>query len=73
MPASTEIQKILKQVSLLDQDSKIILVEKILKQMKKRGRRAKPVSTLTSLKGMGSEIWRDKNIDKYVEDERQWD
>lgn len=33
----------------------------------------KEVIHLTELNELGSEIWKDVNIDDYVEGERQWD
>lgn len=33
----------------------------------------RPTHSLLELNGLGMEIWKDINIDRYVEQERKWD
>jgi hypothetical protein len=75
MSIETQVKDILSQIKKLDHETKIELTNGIVDLLKankiKNGRRTK--ARLTDLNELGSEIWRDVNIDQYVERERQWD
>ncbi len=66
------IDNILSQVRQLDYLDKINLLEKVISLIKEENMVKEQVK-LTSISGLGSEIWKDVDIDKYVENERQWD
>ncbi|MBS3772466.1 MAG: hypothetical protein KGY69_19600 [Bacteroidales bacterium] len=67
------IKEILNQISKLEDDKKIQVMERILKMLKKEEKTQNSKPKLKNLKGLGADIWRDIDIDKYVERERQWD
>lgn len=67
------IKEILNQISKLEDDKKIQVMERILKMLKKEEKAQNSKTKLKNLKGLGADIWRDVDIDKYVERERQWD
>jgi hypothetical protein len=73
MAASLNINDILSQVKQLDKEEQLTLLQRIAFLLK-RTETPKTASTrLTSLSGMGSEIWKSTDdIDKYIEGERQW-
>jgi len=47
------------------------LLKKITSMVKKENPWAKHVK-LSEISGIGSSIWRDVNIDNYIDNERQW-
>lgn len=66
------VDTILNQVRQLDYMDRINLLERVISLIKKENVVKERVK-LTSISGLGSEIWKDVDIDKYVENERQWD
>lgn len=74
MEKSLRIQYILSQIKELDYDSKLSLAERLIKQLRLTKKSDKPIThKLSELNTLGSEVWKDVNIEKYVEEERQWD
>lgn len=74
MATVSQIDKILSQISKLDYESRLYLMQKLLRQIRKdREKHSSPVHHLIELESLGSEIWKDINIDEYVQQERQWD
>jgi hypothetical protein len=73
MAASLNINDILYQVKQLDKEDQLTLLQRIAFLLK-REERTKPTSIrLTSLSGLGSEIWKSTDdIDHYIDTERQW-
>ena len=73
MAASLNINDILSQVKQLDKEDQLTLLQRMT-YLLKRGEAKKPTSIrLTSLSGLGSEIWNSvDSIDKYIDEERQW-
>lgn len=73
MSASLNINDILSQVKQLDKEDQLTLLQR-LASLLKRTEATKPTSArLTSLSGLGSEIWKsDSDIDSYIDEERQW-
>jgi len=72
METSIQIDKIIDQITIFDNTSKIYLIEKILKTIQTHTDE-KTISKLTELNGLGSNIWKNIDIEKYIEKERQWD
>ena len=73
MAASLNINDILAQVKQLDKEDQLTLLQRMA-YLLKRGEAKKTISNrLTSLSGLGSEIWSSvDSIDKYIDEERQW-
>ncbi len=72
--SSLNINDILSQVKQLDKEDQLTLLQRIASLLK-RTQTAKPTSSvrLTSLSGLGSEIWKSADdIDTYMDGERQW-
>lgn len=72
--ASLNINDILSQVKQLDKEDQLTLLQRIASLLK-RTQTTKPTSSaqLTSLAGLGSEIWKSADdIDRYIDGERQW-
>lgn len=63
---------ILAEIKQLDFPEKIFILEKIISLIKKdniqKGR-----SKLSDLNHLGSEIWKNVDIDQYINKEREWD
>ncbi|SHF73555.1 hypothetical protein [Flavisolibacter ginsengisoli] len=74
MPTSLNINDILSQVKQLDKEDQLTLLQRMAYLLKRREtKKATPSARLTSLSGMGSEIWKSQDsIDKYLDEERQW-
>ena len=66
------ISDILSQIKQLNHLDRINILEKVVSLIKKESLEEKRVS-LSSIGGLGSEIWKETDIDKYIENERQWD
>lgn len=80
MDESVKVNNILSQISKLDYNSRLYIIkklvkdEKLVKDLRKNEKRTKPFShKLTDLNSLGSEIWKDIDIDHYVQQERQWE
>ena len=73
MMTTITIKEILHQISKLEDDKKIQVMERILKMLKKEEKIQNSKPKLNYLRGLGADIWRDVDIDKYVEREREWD
>lgn len=73
MAASLNINEILSKIKQLDKEDQLTLLQRML-YLLKRGESKKAASLrLTSLSGLGSEIWKSTDsIDKYIDEERQW-
>jgi len=66
------IDNILDQIKQLDHLDRINILEKVVSLIKNESVEKQRVS-LSSISGLGSEIWKATDIDKYIENERQWD
>lgn len=73
MAGTLNINDILSQVKQLDKDDQFTLLQR-LAFLLKRTEATKATSVhLTSISGLGSEIWKSANeIDNYIDEERQW-
>jgi hypothetical protein len=73
MAASLNIDDILSQVKQLDKEDQLTLLQRIAYLLKRRETKKTTSTRLTSLTGLGSDIWKSGDeIDKYIEEERQW-
>ena len=74
MPTSINIEDILSLVKQLNKEEQLTLLQRMAYLLKRRETKKTTSSTrLTSLSGMGSEIWKGQDsIDKYLDEERQW-
>ena len=70
MDVSVKINEIVKQVTSLDYNSKIQMAEKILSLLKKQKKDDSSSVNLTHLKGLGSEMWNQIDVDSYLKNER---
>ena len=66
------IGKIVSQIKKLKHSEKINVLEKLVSLIKSESEAGERIH-LSSINGLGSEIWKDTDIDEYVENERQWD
>jgi len=66
------IGNIVSQIKKLNHSEKINILEKVVFLIKNESAGGERI-TLSSINGLGSEIWKETDIDKYVENERQWD
>jgi hypothetical protein len=72
MPTSLNINDILSQVKRLDKEEPLNLLQRLVRLLRKTEIAKTSSLRLTSLSGLGSEVWRNANIDKYIDEERQW-
>jgi hypothetical protein len=73
MDTSIQVRNILSRTRKLGYEAKLYLVEKLIQQLKSSTDKKSQPRRLSELTGLGSEIWKDVDIDKYVQEERQWD
>ena len=65
-------QSIFREVDTLDYTDKLHLLTYIMKDLIKSG--AKTKHNLSELRGLGKEMWQDRDIDSYIQNERAlWD
>jgi hypothetical protein len=73
MAASININNILSQVKQLDKEDQLTLLQRLASLLKKAEADKAAALHLTSLSGLGSEIWKStSDIDNYIDEERQW-
>ena len=73
MATSLSINDILDQVKQLDEKSRLTLLQRLTNLLKRDAAHKSRTISLTSLSGMGSEIWKStKDIDDHIDGERQW-
>jgi hypothetical protein len=73
--SSVNINKLLELISRLDYSQKIDVVESILGMLKQKPNMEKEETNtkLSELKGLGAEIWKNTNVEKYIQEERRWE
>ena len=73
MAASLNINEILSQVKQLDKEDQLTLLQRMAYLLKRRETKKNTSTRLTSLTGLGSDIWKNADeINKYIDEERQW-
>ncbi len=72
MDTSLNINAILSQVKKLDKVDQITLIQQLALLLKRTEKTNTTSVRLTSLAGLGSEVWKDTDIDSYIDGERQW-
>lgn len=73
MATSLNINDILSQVKQLDKEDQLTLLQRMAYLLKRRETKKTTSNPLTSISGLGSEIWKSADeIDKYIDEERQW-
>jgi hypothetical protein len=71
MHTAPGLNKILSQVKKLNKLDQTALLKKITAMVQGEGHAGKAVK-LSEISGLGASVWRDVNIDQYVDSERQW-
>jgi hypothetical protein len=71
MDAELKLNKILLQVQKLNKFEQVALLKKISSLLNGNKQSQKPVR-LIEISGLGSSLWHNIDIDKYVDEERQW-
>ncbi|OQX79880.1 MAG: hypothetical protein B6D64_04140 [Bacteroidetes bacterium 4484_276] len=72
METTLRINELIDQISPLNDQSKILLIS-MIKKMIDRKQVEKKRHLITDLSGLGSGIWKNVNVDSFIENERQWD
>ena len=73
MAASLNINDILSQVKQLGKEDQLTLLQRMAYLLKRSEAKKTTLARLTTLSGVGSEIWKSsEQIDKYIDEERQW-
>ena len=76
MEKSLEIRNILFRIKKLDYQASLVLMENLAKHLRRTKKEIGFTASsrrLTELNGLGSEIWKNVDIDQYIRKERQWD
>ena len=64
------VSTIYHQVEMLDNVSKIDLLQKILSSLKLNSLSQEKKHSLSELKGLGKELWKKTDIENYIKNER---
>ncbi len=77
MGKSTKVDQVVKNLHLLNEEEKVIVLKRLVKLMKEPQNaisKNKKVPKLTDLAGVGKEVWEKINVDQYIRDLRsEWD
>ena len=65
------VNEILSEVKQLDKEEQINLLERLVLLIRRKQSTSND-SKLSSITGIGSDIWSNMDIDKYIESEREW-
>jgi hypothetical protein len=71
MNAELGLNEILSQVKKLNKLDQVTLLEKIKAMLQSKSKLAKPAK-LSEISGLGSSLWSNVDIDRYIDNERQW-
>lgn len=69
MPKAIDIQELLAQIKQLGKHEQMTLLNKLILIVRRSNDTQTPLSAIS---GIGADIWKDIDIDKYVESEREW-
>ena len=73
MDSTLNINQIVNEIEKLDYNDKINILSKIAILLK-RDEKVHQINSITRLKGLGKNIWKDTNADTYIREEREsWD
>ena len=73
MAQSIPLHTLLSQVEQLNTEDQLTLLQRIAQLLKSNTVSPKAAVSLTKLSGLGSDIWKGKKeIDSYLESEREW-
>lgn len=74
MDNSNTIKSILAQISNLDFEARLQLMELMKLQIRTANKKLGSSNTkLIDLHQLGSDVWRDIDVDEYIHQQRQWD
>jgi hypothetical protein len=71
MPATLNVNEIYSQVRQLDKEQQLTLLERLVLLIRKKEQKSDAV-TLSSISGLGADLWKGVDIDKFIDEERQW-
>jgi hypothetical protein len=72
MEQTTTINNIITQIRLLEVSEQRNLLEILQRVVPDKHEQTNSIH-ITSLNGLGSEIWQQTEVDRYIERERKWD
>lgn len=70
MSTAINIHDILSKVSKLDKEEQVTLLEMLVALIRKDD--STKFVKLSDISGIGSNVWKQTNIDEYIVNERQW-
>jgi hypothetical protein len=70
MDSTLNINQIVSEIEKLDYNDKINILSKIAFLLK-REHKVLQVNSITRLKGLGKNIWKDIDVNKYITEERE--
>ena len=71
MAATLNVHDILSKMKELDKQEQLTLLEKLVALIRKNNETGS-APKLSKISGIGSKIWRNVDIDEYIDQERQW-
>ena len=74
MDKSVKLKSLITQIEELDNESRMYLLERLTKMLRNKSSvEPSKKRNLSELEGLGSEVWKDVNIDDYIRKMRDWD
>lgn len=74
MEKTSELNSILARIKKLDYESRLYLMERLVKQLRtSKKKMTSQEAKLSDLNSLGSKIWNGIDPDKYIQQQRQWD
>ena len=72
MEASLNINVILSEVKKLDKEDQVTLLQNLMLLVYTSEEPRNYSIRLSSISGLGSDLWKHVKVDKYIDEERQW-
>lgn len=72
MSTSSNTANIISQLKKLDKEDQLNIFQQFKLMLEKTKDDSSHSFLLTSLTGLGNESWKDTDIDKFIDEERQW-
>lgn len=71
MQTAAQVERIISDIEILDYWQKIEILEQLVHSLKKSGTSQLSDShSLLELQGLGKEIWKNVNVDEYIDNQR---
>jgi len=72
MANNGNLDLLINQIDLLNENDTFMILEKLIYNLKLKSK-GKKKTRITQLRGLGNDIWKNVNIESYINELRQWE